>query len=215
MDQRIVLRDEYHFTDTTAEITMKWNDINTVQNIGSNCGGYFGVANGYYTFMGRQTQRQAVVDEVVTVRLVSTFSHADSPELSGGSSYYNVSCYVNDEWIAEGEGRSTSAVPMYFYFYLFGCYNLPGSTATIYQAKYFDKTYLPYRNIATQELVFINEDKEITGFNNGTGIAIPSTSAWKKGKLFFKLNNQWQKVKKIYIKKPDVGWVIGVNEEKD
>ena len=125
-DQMIVLREEYPFADTTAEITMKWNDINTVQNIGSNCGGYFGVANGYYTFMGRQTQRQAIVDEVVTVRLVSTFSHADSPEMSGGSAYYDVSCYINGEWVAGGEGRSTPAVPMYFYFYLFGCYNLPG-----------------------------------------------------------------------------------------
>lgn len=214
-DQRIVLKEGYNFANTTAEITMKWNDINTVQNIGSNRGGYFGVANGYYTFMGQQTQRQAIVDEIVTVRLVSTLSHTDPPELSGGVTYYNVSCYINNELIAEGEGQSYSAVPLYFYFYLFGCYGLSGSTATIYQAKYFDKTYLPYRNIETQELVFINKDKEITGFNNGTGIAVPNIPTWKKGKSFFKLNNQWKKIKKIYIKKPDIGWVIGVNEEKD
>ena len=204
----------YHFTDTEIEILMHWNDVNTEQNIGSNLCGYFGVVNGYYTFMGNTTDCKAEAGRVDTIKLTSTYSYTDGrPDMQGNSSYYTVKFYVNGEYITSGTGRSSSAVPTYFMFDLFGCYKKAYSTATIYRVQYGNEKYYPYISITDSTPVFISESGEVYYFDNNDGVTVIKGIAeqWYYGKAYYMLNGQWVRAKKAYIKDHGV-WKININQ---
>lgn len=218
LDQRIEL-DHDRFHDYEVILKLKWNDITTEQNIGSYHGGYFGVSNGYYTSKGQQTTMPAVVGREDTVRLVSEFLY-DANEgvepgpnyIYGGSIHYQVTLYVNDDPIDSYETTSSSSMPSYSYFHLFGVYGIDnGSTASIYSYSDPYMTLLPYV-AADGTPVFISQDGEVYRFDGEPGKVGAGFGEWLRGKVFYKKDGRWVKAKKIYQKSGNI-WKAGTNVE--
>lgn len=218
LNQRIEL-DHDRFHDYGVILKLKWNDVTTEQNIGSYHGGYFGVSNGYYTSKGKQTTMPAVVGREDVVRLVSEFLYdvnegvAPGPNyIYGGSVHYQVTLYVNETAIDTYETTSSSSMPSYSYFHLFGVYGIDnGSTASIYSYSDPYMTLLPYV-AADGTPVFISHDGEVYGFDGEPGKVGAGFGEWLRGKAYYKLNGSWVKAKKIYHK-INGEWQAGTNAE--
>lgn len=209
LNQRIEL-DHHQFFNYEVILKLKWNDVTTEQNIGSNIGGYFGVSNGYYTSKGVQTTMEAVVGRKDTIRLVSEFIKEGEGGIVGSGSSYQVTLYVNDVEIDSYETMSTSSRPSYGYFYLFGVFGINnGSTASIYSYSDPYITLLPYK-AADGTPVFISQNGDIYRFDGEQGEAGIGFVGWLQGKTYYKLNGSWVKAKKIY-KKIEGQWIIGTN----
>lgn len=218
LNQRIEL-DHDRFHDYEVVLKLKWNDITTEQNIGSYQGGYFGVSNGYYTSKGKQTTMPAVVGREDVVRLVSEFLYdlnegvEPGPNfIYGGSVHYQVTLYVNDNPIDSYETTSSSSMPSYSYFHLFGVYGIDnGSTASIYSYSDPYMTLLPYA-AADGTPVFISQDGEVYRFDGDSGKVGAGFGEWLRGKVYYKKDGRWIKAKRIY-QKTDEGWKMGTNVE--
>lgn len=219
LDQRIEL-DHDTFFGYEVELVLKWNDITTTQNMGSCLGGYFGVSNGYYTLQGEPTTTPAVAGRQDTVKLVSEFLYDKNEGLSpgdpgfivGGSTYYKTHLYVNGEYVASCDTRTSSSMMSYSTFHLFGAYGVDeGSTASIYSYTDPYMTLLPYRD-ENGEPVFASSDGITYRFNDEVGIAGPGFGEWRRGKTYYKLSGKWVKAKKIY-RKINNQWIIGTNIE--
>lgn len=217
LDQRIEL-DHDTFFGYEVELKIKWNDVQTAQNIGSYHGGYFGVANGYYTLKGEQTTMVAVAGQIDTVKLVSTFLYdlnegrePGSPSfIIGGSRYYQTTLYVNGLAVGTCEARTSSSMQSYSNFHLFGVYGIDeGSTASIYSYSDPYMTLLPYIN-ADGQPVFVSQDGEEYRFDGEMGQAGPGFGEWRKGKTYYKKDGVWARAKKIFIKTNDT-WKEGIN----
>ena len=217
-NQRIEL-DYNRFHDYAAEIRIRWNDVQTTQNMGSYHGGYFGVSEGYYTLGGNKTSMPATTGQIDTVRLVSTFLYdlnegrEPGPNyIYGGSTYYETALYVNGNFVSAYETHASSSMPSYSYFQLFSVYGIDeGTTASIYSYSdpYID--LLPYADSAG-EPAFISRTGEIFKFSGDVGSSGPGFGEWRRGKVYYKMNGAWVKAKKFFRKVNDT-WVMGTNIE--
>ena len=163
----------------SATMQIMWTDVQTTQNMGSNSAGYFGVSGGYYTFMGEPTEFQAEANKMAKIYV----SYYDNPfddtyggttggitggitggtsvvlpgvgTTTGGYSSREFSVYVDDVCIGTASTRVTNGGnPVYSYFNVLGCYNLPGTTARLYSLKggnftsyaYYDREFYPCAN---------------------------------------------------------------------